>query len=507
MPDVLITLRDITKSFGPVRVLEGINLDIRCGEILGLLGENGAGKSTLMNIVSGQYRCDGGYLTLENAPFRPISVAEGIAAGIRFVHQELSLAGSLSVAENLFLGDYLSTPLGFVDRGAMAQRAVGLLESVGLGELDPKTKVSTLRAGEQQLVEIAKAMVMKPQLLILDEPTSSLTPNEAAHLFKLVHELAEQGTSVIFITHRLEEALVHCDRIVVLRDGKLVSDEPAAETTRDRLIHHMVGRESIFTWRGREPAQQATPRARIIGLSDGDVLAPISLDVAEGEVLGLFGLLGSGRTEFLETLYGYRAMAAGRVEIDGQVLPSVSIASSVAAGIALVPEGRKTRGILPTHSVRQNISVSSIRDFSSAGFIRRADEARASDGLADQLGIRMASPLQIITSLSGGNQQKAIFARALQFAPKLLLLDEPTHGVDIGAKSDIYNIINSLANDGLSLIVASSELVEIMAIADRCAVFSGGELEAVLDRNEMTEEAILRHAFSKHYAPMSANTS
>jgi len=505
MPDILITLREITKSFGPVRVLEGINLDIRRGEILGLLGENGAGKSTLMNIVSGQYRCDGGQLTLDNAPFQPVTVAEGIAAGIRFVHQELSLAGSLSVAENLFLGDYLSTPLGFVRHDAMVERSFELLESVGLAELDPRTQVSKLRAGEQQLVEIAKAMVTRPKLLILDEPTSSLTPNEAAHLFKLVHELAEQGTSVIFITHRLEEALVHCDRIVVLRDGELVSDELASETTRDRLIHHMVGRESIFTWRGREQAQQAAPRARIIDLSDGDVLAPISLDVARGEVLGLFGLLGSGRTEFLETLYGYRTMATGRVEIDGQVLPSASISSSVEAGIALVPEGRKIRGILPTHSVRQNISVSSMRDFSFAGFIRRADEARASDRLADQLGIRMASPQQVITSLSGGNQQKAIFARALQFEPKLLLLDEPTHGVDIGAKSDIYDIINSLADDGLSLIVASSELVEIMAIADRCAVFSGGELEAVLDRDDMTEEAILQHAFSKHIGPMATS--
>lgn len=503
MPHPLISFNQICKSFGPVRVLEGVDLSIGKGEIVGLLGENGAGKSTLMNILSGRIGFDDGSMTLDGAAFQPGSVVDGIEAGIRFVHQELSLAGSLSVAENLFLGDYLSKTLGFIDKKEMNSRARVLLSNVGLGDLDPKTYVNTLRAGEQQLVEIAKAMVTQPRLLILDEPTSSLTPAEAKRLFELMHDLATKDTSVIFISHRLEEALEHCDRIVVLRDGTLVSNKPPSETNHDQLISDMVGRESVFEWRGRSIAINVNVRARIKGLTDGKVLAPISLEVHEGEILGLFGLLGSGRTEFLETLYGFRPMKAGSVEIDDVVLPSNSVPKAVAAGVALVPEGRKTRGILPSHSVRQNISISSLRELSRFGVMQFREEARRSDALAEHLGIRMFSPAQFITSLSGGNQQKAVFARALQAKPKLLLLDEPTHGVDVGAKSDIYDIIHNLANDGLSLIVASSELPEIMAIADRCAVFSDGELVAVLDRDEMSEEAILKHAFANHvHTPM-----
>jgi ribose transport system ATP-binding protein len=498
LADTLLSLTGITKSFGPVQVLGGIDLAIPRGQVLGLLGENGAGKSTLMNIVSGRHMPDSGSMTLEGEGFSPRSVAEGIDKGIRFVHQELSLAGALTVAENLFLGSYLAGPLGFIDRRGMRQRARGLLASVGLADLDPDTAVGRLRAGEQQLIEIAKALVTRPKLLILDEPTSSLTPVEAARLFALVGDLSAQGTAVIFITHRLEEALANCHRIIVLRDGRLVSDEAAKQTTRDRLISHMVGRKEVFSYRGRGAILTEKPRARIEGLTDGDVLHPVTLDVAAGEVLGLFGLLGSGRTEFLETLYGFRRRAAGRVEIDGAVLTGGTVQQSVAKGIVLVPEGRKTRGILPSHSVRRNISVSSLGALSSLGFVRAGEERREADALARKLGIRMASPLQLITSLSGGNQQKALFARSLEAKPKLMLLDEPTHGVDVGAKSDIYDIIHGFAEQGLSLIVASSDLAEIMAIADRCAVFSAGEVVGILPRAEMTEEAILRLAFARH---------
>ncbi|WP_210527308.1 sugar ABC transporter ATP-binding protein [Rubellimicrobium arenae] len=495
----LIALSGISKSFGPVQVLTGIDLVIEPGQVVGLLGENGAGKSTLMNVVSGRHRPDGGRMELDGAAFAPGSVAQGIASGIRFVHQELSLAPSLSVAENLFLGNYLSRRSGFVDRKAMRSRARTLLEAVGLGDVDPGLAVSHLRAGEQQLVEIAKAMVTRPRLLILDEPTSSLTPAEAGRLFALVRDLARAGTSVIFITHRIEEALANCDRIVVLRDGRLVSDQSARETSRDELIRHMVGREALFAYRGGgRPGAGAQPRARIQGLTDGTHLAPISLDVAPGEVVGLFGLLGSGRTEFLETLYGFRPHKGGSVEIDGTPIVLGSVAAAVAAGITLVPEGRKTRGIFPTHSVRRNISASSLARLSPMGFVRAGQEREETDRLSSDLGIRMHSAQQAITTLSGGNQQKAIFARAMEAKPRLLLLDEPTHGVDVGAKADIYDIIHQLAREGLSLIVASSELTEILAIADRCLVMSAGEQVAILDRDEMSEETILRHAFTRH---------
>jgi ribose transport system ATP-binding protein len=491
----LLSINAISKSFGPVRVLGEVTMQVSAGQVIGLLGENGAGKSTLMNVVSGRYAPDSGTMALDGQPFAPTTISDGINAGIRFVHQELSLAGAMSVAENLFLGNYVSGKFGFINRKSMSEHAAQLLAKVGLANINPDTPAGQLRAGEQQLVEIAKAMVSQPRLLILDEPTSSLTPVEAARLFSLVRNLAAAGTSVIFITHRLEEALANCHRIVVLRDGNLVSDDVAASTTRDRLIHHMVGREAIFGYRGRGEIAGASPRLRVRGLTDGSVLHPVDLDVARGEVLGLFGLLGAGRTEFLETLYGYRAVAKGTVEIDGSPVRLGSICHSVEAGMALVPEGRKTRGILPKHTVRRNISLSSLKAMSFAGFVRKDVEAETSASFARDLGIRMASDQQEIPSLSGGNQQKAILARALSSNPKLLLLDEPTHGVDVGAKSDIYDIIRRLAEAGLSLIVASSELPEIMAIADRCAVFSAGELVGNLPRQDMNEKNILNLAF------------
>jgi ribose transport system ATP-binding protein len=500
----LLSIDSFSKAFGQVQVLKGISLDLCEGEVLGLLGENGAGKSTLMNLVSGRHRPTAGSMQLAGADFAPESVADGIAAGIRFVHQELSLAASLSVAENLFLGDYLSSPAGFIDQHAMVSRASGLLDKVGLSGIDPSTPVGRLRAGEQQLVEIAKAIVTRPRLLILDEPTSSLTPHESARLFSLVKKLAAEGTAVILITHRLEEALAQCSRIVVLRDGTLVSDRTACMTTKEDLIRDMVGRTSVFSWRGRSTATGSTPRVKVAGLTDGATLAPISLEVWPGEVVGLFGLLGAGRTEFLETLYGFRRAVRGTVAIDGVLIRSSSVAQAVAAGIALVPEGRKTRGILPSHSVRRNISLSSLNVLSPFGFMNTAVEIERTGGLARRLGLRMASAEQVIPTLSGGNQQKAILARALMSDPRVLLLDEPTHGVDVGAKSDIYDIIHNLAGDGLSILVASSELPEIMAIADRCAVFSAGNLVSVLDRAEMSEETILNLAFQCHSSPRSS---
>jgi len=506
VPQPLLSINSFSKAFGPVQVLKGITLDLYPGEVLGLLGENGAGKSTLMNLVSGRHKPTGGSMRLAGADFAPESVADGIAAGIRFVHQELSLAASLSVAENLFLGDYLSNSGGFIDRQAMVTRASGLLGTVGLSGIDPSTPVGKLRAGEQQLVEIAKAIVTRPRLLILDEPTSSLTPHESARLFSLVKKLAADGPAVILITHRLEEALAQCSRIVVLRDGTLVSDRTARTTTKEDLIRDMVGRSSVFSWRGRAVTNGSTPRVKVAGLTDGVTLAPVSLEVWPGEVVGLFGLLGAGRSEFLETLYGFRRVAGGSVAIDGVMVRPGSVARAVAAGIALVPEGRKTRGILPSHSVRRNMSLSSLNVLSPFGLMNTVAEVEQTDGLALRLGIRMASAEQAIPTLSGGNQQKAILARALMAEPRLLLLDEPTHGVDVGAKSDIYDIIHRLACEGLSIIVASSELPEIMAIADRCAVFSAGRLVAILDRAEMAEEAILNLAFQGHSSVRSPRT-
>ncbi len=497
MTEPRLRLSGIDKSFGPVSVLHGVDLTVARGEVVGLLGENGAGKSTLMNIVSGSLQADAGSVALDGETLDLANVRDGIARGIRFVHQELSTIGSLSVAENIFLGDYKAGRAGFIDRRKMADGSREALRSVGLGDLDPRTTVSTLSPGQQQLIEIAKAIVVKPTLLVLDEPTSSLTPVEAAKLFGLVRGLAADGVAVIFITHKLEEALENCDRIVVLRDGNLVSDDIASETNKPKLIRHMVGKSAVFEWKG-SAAKDGNPQVEIRNLRDEALLSPINIDVGAGEIVALFGLIGSGRTEFMETVFGFRKAAGGTVSIGGNALRVGHVPTSVRNGIVMVPEGRKVRGILPSHSVAWNVALSSHRKLSRLGFMQRASERKNVDRFAGSLSIRMTGPEQQITALSGGNQQKAVFGRALLAEPRLLLLDEPTHGVDVGAKSEIYEIIHDLAHEGMSVIVSSSELPEVFAIADRCVVFSKGEMVGNLDRASMTEHDILDLAFARH---------
>ena len=455
----IVETRGVARSFADVPVLHGIDLAIMPGEIIGLVGENGAGKSTLMNIIAGALQPSAGTLAFDGAARALGSIREGRDLGIRFVHQELSTAGALSVAENIFLGGYRAGAGGFLSFRRLNEAARVLLDRVGLGHIDPRTPLGMLRSGEQQLVELAKAVAEQPRLLILDEPTSSLTPAEGERLFALAHELAGQGVGIVFITHRLEEALAHCDRIVVLRDGRLVADRPASGLTRDELILHMVGRSATFAWR-QHGSLSETVRLRVEGLADADHLAGIDLDARGGEIVGLFGLVGAGRTEFLETLYGFRRARAGRVSIDGAPLALGDVRAAVAAGLFMLPEGRKSRGILPTHSVRGNISISALAGLTRGGFVDRAAEREAAGRMAASLRIRMADIRQPIAALSGGNQQKALFARALLAEPKVLLLDEPTHGVDVGAKAEIYEIIRDLAARGASVIVASSELPE-----------------------------------------------
>jgi ribose transport system ATP-binding protein len=491
----IVEITGIRKRFGETAVLHGIDLAIQPGQIVGLIGENGAGKSTLMNIIAGALRTSAGTIAFNGVPVELESIRQGGALGVRFVHQELSTAGALSVAENIFLGGYLAGASGLISRKRLNAEARRILARVGLGHINPSLPLGSLRSGEQQLVELAKALAEEPRLLILDEPTSSLTPSEAARLFALAHELAARGVGLIFITHRLEEALAHCDRVVVLRDGRLVVDLDARSTSKPELIMHMVGRPTVFAYRPRA-ATAASPRLEISNLSDGAQLVGVDLSARAGEIVGMFGLVGAGRTEFLETLYGHRRARSGAVTVDGAPLRLGDVNAMVRGGLFMLPEGRKTRGILPTHSVRRNISIAGLAQFTRAGFVDRRREARDSDRLAQTLAIRMAHSGQIISSLSGGNQQKALFARALLASPKVLLLDEPTHGVDVGAKAEIYDIIRRLASDGATVLVASSELPEILAIADRCIVFAGGRIVADLDRSTMSEEAILAAAFT-----------
>jgi ABC-type sugar transport system ATPase subunit len=494
MTSPVVEISDIKKSFVGVPVLHGINFRIIPGEIIGIVGENGAGKSTLMNIIAGKFRPTAGTIAFDGVPVELDSIRQGQALGVRFVHQELSTAGAMSVAENIFLGRYLAGRAGFINAKRLNSEARKVLARVGLDHIEPSTPLGSLRSGEQQLVELAKAISEQPRLLILDEPTSSLTPAEGERLFGLVHELAAKGVGLIFITHRLEEALNHCDRIVVLRDGRLITDLPANTTKKSDLILHMVGRPATFSYHSHGKISDST-RIEIKDLADASYLRGINLSARGGEIVGLFGLVGAGRTEFLETLYGYRAARSGTVTVDGAPLPLGNVKTAVRKGLFMLPEGRKARGIFPTHSVRSNISIGALVDFSRLGFVNRGEEAAKTSRLAQSLNIRMTNMGQPIMALSGGNQQKALFARALLARPKVLLLDEPTHGVDVGAKVEIYDIISRLAADGATVLVSSSELPEILAIADRCVVFAGGRVVADLDRTQMSEEAILANAF------------
>lgn len=493
----LVRARAVARAFSGNTVLHSVDLDLYPGEVVGLLGENGAGKSTLMHILSGGLQADSGSIELAGEQIRFGSVSDGIDAGISFVHQELSVVGALTVAENLFLGRFPRGALGFVDYPLMRASARTLLERVGAGSIDPAQEAGALRAGEQQLIEIAKAAGRKPRLLILDEPTSSLTPHEVESFFSYVRSAREAGTAIIFITHRLEEALGLCDRLVVLRNGSIVSERKPAETSREQLIADMTGKPAIYDYEPRQ-LDDGNIALSLQGVSDGHHIEDISLDIRRGEIIGLFGLIGAGRTELLDMVHGVRQPQSGELVLNGQPYRPRSPSEAVRQGVVLVPEGRKTAGILPQHSVRDNAAVSSLRQFANRFFSDRRGEPDRMAAFTSSLGIRMANDLQPISTLSGGNQQKVIFARALMAGPQLLLLDEPTHGVDVGAKADLYAIIADAAKQGLTVIMASSEVPEILALCDRVAVLSKGRLAGVLGREDMVEDKILTLAFREH---------
>ena len=493
----LLRATAIDKAFGGNPVLRGVDFAVASGEIVGVLGENGAGKSTLMNILSGALRPDGGTIALDEVPVRFGSVRDGLAADIRFVHQELSVVGALSVAENIALGDFPVKASGLVDFPAMRAAARRQLDAIGATGIDPRAPAGRLRLGEQQIVEIAKAVARKPRLLIMDEPTASLTAHEVAAFLAFVRRIAAEGTAVIFITHRLDEALALCHRLVVLRNGRVVAERLPAETDRTGVIADMTGRAALFDY--QPPEHEAPqPLLRLENVGDGRHIAGIDLEIGEGEVFGLFGLVGAGRTELIETLFGVRRLKSGRVLLGGTPVAIREPSQAVALGLSLVPEGRKTAGILPRHSIRRNLTLSSLAAVARGPFVSPSREAAAMARYRQDLGIRMDRDRLPITTLSGGNQQKVLIGRALMTEPRLLLLDEPTHGVDVGAKADIYAIIRAQARAGRTVLVASSETEEIMTLCDRAAVLSKGRVAGVLSRAAMSEAAMLDLAFQRH---------
>ena len=493
MSGPLLAARGIAKAFGGHAVLHGIDLDIHGGEVLALIGENGAGKSTFVNVLSGTVAPSGGSIRFDGAeasPGRRVALDRGIV----HIHQDLSIVGALSVMENLFLGDYLASAVGFVDRRRMAAKARDLLSKVGAARLDPRRPAGALSTAEQQLVEIAKALARDVRLLILDEPTASLTAHEADALFSILRELKGRGVGIVFISHRLEEVDRIADRVVVLRDGRIVSDRPVASATRDDMIRHMTGRAFALA---DVPAYACPAEApvvlRVEGLADGRGIGPLSFDLRAGEILGIFGLVGAGRTELLEVIAGLRRAISGSASCLGRNRLPRHAGEAWRWGVAILPEGRKRNGTCPNLSVLENICLS-VRQ-PAAVLLAPGRERLLGEALRRDLGIVGRSLAAPIRSLSGGNQQKALLGRCLAARPAILLLDEPTHGVDVRTKAELYRLIQDLARKGLAVVFVSSELPEIRALATRIMVLAGGRVALLEPNAGLDEDEILSHAF------------
>ncbi|SEF90123.1 monosaccharide ABC transporter ATP-binding protein, CUT2 family [Actinacidiphila yanglinensis] len=497
--EVAVSLRDVSKSYGPVKVLNIPALELARGQIAAVVGENGAGKSTLMGVLSGTVTPTTGSIEIAGQPLHPGRPDHSRERGVALVAQEFPLVGQLSVAENLLLGRRpqraRSGPAGRVvfDRAGTRAEARALLAEVGVTSVDVNRPVERYPVPVRQMIEIAKAWGHRPVVLILDEPTSSLGPVEAERVLELARRHAAGGGAVLFIGHRLDEVRAIADRVVVLRSGKLVADLTPAEATEERMIREMVGSELA---RAKLAPPGSVERATVLAVRGltADGLGPVDLDVRAGEIVGVAGLMGSGRSRLLHTVMGAQPRTGGEVAFEGRDFRPRHPADAVAAGVGLVPEDRKVQSLLPAHSVRWNVTLSTLRRISRRGVLwPGADKAHAA-GIIDDLGVRLHSQEQLISDLSGGNQQKAVFGRWLAAQPKLLLLDEPTRGVDVGAKAEIYGLIDAAAERGMAVLVASSELEELMWICHRIVVMAHGRAVADVPRERFGKEAIMTAA-------------
>ena len=483
-----LEMRAISKTFPGVRALSDVAITVHFGTIHAVVGENGAGKSTLMKILSGIYAPTQGSIGLEGQTFDRLHPADAQKLGIRMVHQELNLAPDLSVAENIHLGRMPTRGL-FLDRRTMRKQTQQVLDTLGV-RLNPDVLVGDLSVSQQQLVEIARAYAAEPTIIVLDEPTSSLSEHEAQNLFEVLRSMRKSGIAVLYISHRLREVLDIADEVTVLRDGALVKTCPVEGLTAADMIRLMVGREvdDLF------PKVNVPIGERVLeveGISDGDLVHDASLHVHAGEIVGLTGLVGSGRTELAHALFGLAPRTAGRLRVMGKPVDPRNPAEAMQIGLAYVPEDRKRDGIIPAMRVRENISLPTLRNLASLGFTRRTKERDLAHASTKQLGISPADPERRIMNLSGGNQQKAVLAKWIASKPAVLILDEPTRGVDVGAKADIHRIIGELVADGLGVLMISSELPEVMAVSDRVYVMHEGAVAGELDRSELTEESIM----------------
>ncbi len=494
--DAILEMRHIHKRFSGVPVLHDVSFACRRGTVHALLGENGAGKSTLMKILAGAYQADEGEIVFKGESFTQLSTREALALGIRIIYQELNLLPDMTIAENIFLGAEPRTRLGLVNTQAMVTRSRILLDQLGVA-LDPRTPVDELTVAGRQMVEIAKALSQSADLVVMDEPSAILAGHELEQLFAIIRALKAQGVSVIYISHRLDEIFQIADAVTVLKDGQVMATVPIDQVTRAQLIQLMVGRplEEAYP---RAKGQRGEPRLMVEGLSTqaeaGRSVRNVSFTLHSGEILGVAGMVGSGRTELACAIFGADPLTAGRITVDGKPLYGHDPNRAIRAGVTLVPEDRKSQGLFLGLSIRHNVTLPILDRLARFGILRRQLERQTVDEVQRRLAIAMRSPDQLVQYLSGGNQQKVVLGRWLETEPHIIILDEPTRGIDVGAKFEIYQLMRRLTEQGVAILMISSELPEILGISDRILVMHNGECVGELNAAEATEEKIIELA-------------
>ncbi len=490
--EVLLRMTGISKAFPGVQALDDVHLDVEAGTVHALMGENGAGKSTLMKVLAGIYRADSGRIELNGQEVHIPDSATALGLGIAMIHQELSPVPAMTVAENIYLGREPLNRFKLVDKRLMMANAEAVFERWSI-DIDPRRVMKTLSVAQMQMVEIAKAISTDARLIIMDEPTSAITEREVEHLHRIIRSLRETGVAVIYITHKMDEVFKIADKVTVFRDGRHVATLPASELDRQKLITLMVGRELTHLF-PKEHAEIGEVVMSVRGLTRHGVISDITFDLRRGEILGLAGLMGAGRTEVLEAIFGVTKVDAGEIVVNGRTVHIKSPSDAIDAGMGLLTEDRKLTGIMGALSVRDNMTIANLKRFSPGGILRKRQMEAACASQREALAIKTPSLSQLIKNLSGGNQQKVLVSRWLLMLPDVLMIDEPTRGIDVGAKSEIHRLMSGLAKEGKAILMVSSEMPEILGMSDRILVMAGGRITAELSRAEATQEKVLEAA-------------
>ncbi len=484
-----IEMTGIMKSFGTNQVLDNAGFFLRDGEVHALIGENGAGKSTLMKILTGVYTRDGGIVKVNGQEVNYSNPQEAEAAGIVFIYQELNVMFDLTVEENLFMGKEITKGFGICDKKAMRAKAEEVLERMGVS-IPVDTVMSDLSVGQQQMIEICKALLVDAKVIIMDEPTAALTQSETAALFEVIENLKKRGVSIVYISHRMEEIFELCDRITVLRDGQYIDTCEIKDITMDDVVKMMIGREIGERYPSRNHSVGKTV-FEVKGLSRKGAFNDVSFTVGAGEVLGVSGLMGAGRTEIMQAIFGYLPADSGEILIDGQPVKIKNPMDAMKAGIGFITEDRKVEGLMLDKTIRENIALANLGTISGSGVVSKAREKSLISRGIEEFKIRCFGTEHECGNLSGGNQQKVVLAKWIYTEPKILILDEPTRGVDIGAKKEIYNVINDMARKGVAIIMVSSELPEILGMSDRVMVVREGDVRGILNIENASQESIM----------------